>query len=228
VLLPVLEDAIEQHFRLRSANESLHTQASTTFDLSRKDRKASLLQALASPTPQALGPAEAIGQFLSDLESITTLGPGAAQRRNSETSELNRALIRGLRGEVSSFMAPEQGSQLLTGYSVPSAVAEALDVLLTASGLTRASLRIGESEGKLSIESDPRHPLQMYSHLLSPLSRVSSPLIHQQGALLALYLWSDQLGGQLRLTGGQHSFSLSISMPRTVIADSPESEGQRT
>lgn len=227
-LLPVLEGAIAEHFRLRSHGETLRCEASSAFDAIRQQRRAAILNALATPAPGAIGPAEIIGRFLSDLETVTTLNPGIAHHRAVADSELDRRLIRELRDHVFVYRAPEQGSRSLQGHQVPSAIADALDILLAASGLTTRRLKVNEADGLLNIASEPENPFRMYSHALSPLAGISNPLIQQQAALLALYLWADHSGGQIHLTGAQHSFALTLSLPVAAIDAAIEQDGPRT
>lgn len=212
-LQPVLEDAIAQHFRLKAGAASRRTQTSSAFQSARERRRTRLMEALAEPSPQALAPAEVIDRFLSALESVHTLNPGKAHLRALELPELDQALIRGLRVEVTSLTSVQDGSRQIKGHEIPGAVHEALTALLAASALTTRSLEITESGGELCIASVKDQPLRMYSHLLSPLTGVSNPLLEQQGALLALFIWADQLGGQLEINGGQHCFGLNLTLP---------------
>ncbi|MDI9244342.1 response regulator [Marinobacter sp. CHS3-4] len=221
-LRPVLEDAIAQHFRLKAQAASRQVQTSSSFQSSRERRRTRLMEALADPAPQALATAEVIDRFLSTLETIHTLNPGKAHLRALELPELDQALIRGLRVEVTSLTSPENGTREFHGHEIPAAIPEALATLLTASGLTTRSLEITESDQALTIASGPDQPLRMYSHLLSPLTGVSNPLLEQQGALLALFIWADRLGGHLNIHGGQHSFGLTLSLPSRKSARSLE------
>lgn len=223
-LLPVLEDAIAQHRKLRKEVEASRCAASSAFETSRRQRRQALIEALSGPGFPAITSPDLAERFLNDLEQITTLAPGAAHRRASAPDDLTSALVRGLRHELSAYLSPDQGMTLLKGHSVPTSVADALQVLLGASGLGEDSLIITNSTTGLSIRTSPDQPLRMYSHLLSPLAGVSNPLVQQQGALLALYLWAEKLGAECQVSGGQQSFSLDLLLPADTNGEASQRE----
>lgn len=217
-LLPVLDDAIARHYRLLAASEALLDSAGHAFDVTRQQRISNLRDALSDPAPHSLGPAPVIGRFLADLGRIQTISPGKAHHRGPSASDLDKSLIHNLRREMSSFASDGQGFELVQGHSLPGEIAQALDILLAASGLTRESLCITTSEKALHIASGQGAQLRMYRHLLSPLTEIPKPLIRQQAALLELYLRADRLNGEIHLTGGRQCFSLVLSIPVTAGA----------
>ncbi|OZG71728.1 hypothetical protein BTA51_18985 [Hahella sp. CCB-MM4] len=89
----------------------------------------------------------------------------------------------------------------------------ALELILSSSGMSREALVFEASAADWELRCGSAGPLKMYAHLLAPLTRVSSPLLQQQSALLMLYILCRRLGGTIELEGAQQSFSLKIRIP---------------
>ncbi len=212
-LLPVLEDAIARHRTLRQKAEQSQLALDARFRDTREQRKEALIKALAEPAPGAVAAQDLIRRFLADMESVSTLPPGASHFRADHPAALDAELARGLRAELARYLDLFSTDVTADGSQPPEAIQPALDVLLAASGLGRESLTTEQGDGTRTLGLKPGKALHMYSHVLSPLAGVSSQLLKQQGALLAIYLWCAKAGGKLSLQGGQQRFTLVLSLP---------------
>lgn len=212
-LLPVLEEAIARHQTLHQEAKQSQSVLAKRFDKVREQRKAALLRALTEPPSSPLASPELIRGFLEDMESVGTLPPGASHFRDESPEALNQALARGLRAELTRYTDVLSTDGPADTSLLPDAIQSALDVLLRASGLGRDSLVSEPHDDTTTLRLEDGKSLHMYSHLLSPLASVSSQLLRQQGALLALYLWAHQCGGCVRLQGGEQRFTLELTLP---------------
>lgn len=202
-LLPVLEDAIAQHQASRQKSEQSQSALAERFEGVRERRKAALLRALAESPSGPMASPEVIQNFLEDMGAIDTLPPGVSHFRDHSPEALDTALARGLRAELIHYLE-----------TLPTdAIQSALDVLLSASGMSRDHLVSEHEVDTTTLRLEAGKSFHIYNHVLSPMARVSNQLLKQQGALLALYILTQQLGGRVFLQGGQQRFTLELSLP---------------
>ena len=212
-LLPVLEDAIAQHHASRRKSEQSQVALAERFEGIREQRKAALLRALTESPSGPMASPDVIQDFLRDMDAIDTLPPGASHFRDHSPEALDNALVRGLRAELTRYLEIPLTDAVPNNGTLPDAIQSALDVLLSASGMSRDHLIREQDEDVTTLRLEAGKNLHLYSHVLSPMARVSSQLLKQQGALLALYIMARQQGGQVLLQGGQQRFTLELSLP---------------
>lgn len=212
-LLPVLDDAIAQHHASRQKSEQWQFALAERFEGVRERRKAALLRALTESPSVPWASRDVIQNFLRDMDAISTLPPGASHFRDHSPEALDNALVRGLRAELTRYLEIPLTDAVPNNGTLPDAIQSALDVLLSASGMSRDHLISEQDEDVTTLRLEAGKNLHLYSHVLSPMARVSSQLLKQQGALLALYIMAQQQGGQVLLQGGQQRFTLELSLP---------------
>lgn len=90
---------------------------------------------------------------------------------------------------------------------------EALRVMLKSSALKISDLDCVMIQGFWRITITGEAQLHCYQHLLSPLTRVTRPLVDQQTSLLLLFVICDIIGANIRLEGGKQATPFVIEMP---------------
>ena len=95
----------------------------------------------------------------------------------------------------------------------------ALQTLLTSSGLSFKSLDFKHTKGCYTVKTKTDSAIAIFKHLLSPLSRLTQQIIEQQSAMLMIVLIVKRLGGDIAIQGGEQKISLSIS-----FADRPSQQ----
>ena len=169
-LLPVLEDAIAQHHASRRKSEQSQVALAERFEGIREQRKAALLRALTESPSGPMASPDVIQDFLRDMDAIDTLPPGASHFRDHSPEALDTALARGLRAELIHYLEIPLADAEANSGPLPDAIQSALDVLLSASGMSRDHLISEQDEDVTTLRLEPGknlHPVS-YTHLTLP------------------------------------------------------------
>jgi FixJ family two-component response regulator len=179
--------------------------------------------------------AATLDHFLGVLERLDTLPPSLASVRAEESGDLALQLAQEMADALAlafrnlSSLQPDpvaRGDALAElrrhfardAGSNPEPVASpwlppllsALETLLLASGMDLGDLSLAPSTGSGEWVIRMRAPLSVYTHVLSPLTRVSRQLLAQQCALLQVMLEVSRLGGTVFCETGLQSLRFDL------------------
>lgn len=232
-LMALFRDGIRKHRELVESRDRDNAKTLSRFDKIRARRQRRLSQTL-SPVVDS----HVVDRFLNALLTINTLPASSSHLRASLETRLESELID--RFEHTAIQAitlidrASSPARALTVENLTHALehtdgsgshvspdslsllelfAHFLNTLLRASGIHRSELTLNAESSSGSLHLFLPSPLRIYSHLLSPITRVSSPLLEQQVALLALYVCVARLNGEINSRGGHQVCELCIRLP---------------
>jgi len=232
-LLILFRKALAHHRALVAARDSSRSMAGQQFEELRQQRRARLLDQLSEKVDGYTG--EPItADFLDALATIRTLPAQPPHLRASRETALEYDLVRDFVGLVCrqlDTLEPGPMPATLNRQAFDQALADAwenpgatsatqtpltalcqsLATLLNASGLKRTDLDITQAGAHLNVAN--ASALQIYSHLLAPITRLSRPLLEQQSAVLMLFVSTRLLAGDIDVTGGDQSLRFNLRLP---------------
>ncbi|MGC8121785.1 response regulator [Marinobacter sp. VGCF2001] len=228
-LLLLFREAIARHRQLASALNHTRSETRKRFAELRLQRRERLLDQLQSDL-DTLVPFRILNAFLDTLAGIEHVPAAKAHLRASQDTQLESELVRQFGeqvqqqvGRISQGQAPVPITTFLDGShpeqpathhqtgTAAERLGQALNTLLRTSGLDWNHLEITETRLQRNITTPA--PLRIFSHLLAPLTRLSTPLLEQQVALLMVFVTTSLLGGDVTTSVQGQSLRLNIILP---------------
>ncbi len=237
-LLPVFHEALDQHQAIEEAQRSRASETTQTFR-SIVGQRVEALQSTLGPLVDELAGGPATRDFLDTLSAIETLPPNGSHLRASQETPLERRLVTDIKDSTERATAGLSAGQEVPQWpdtarfedlwrqtagiseepdneapmNATDLLLRSLATLFRASGLHPDALHIHTGIPGQRITLTTAEPLRIYTHLLAPLTRLSTPLLDQQCALLMTHLATRKLSGELTVRGSRQSCYLTITLP---------------
>lgn len=232
-VLDCLMLALKEANALSQKRESQLSTVQQTYESVLLARRNQLGKLLCGLTGRTLPQVEA---FFSELETIEILPPQAAHVRASEETDVEEELVTLMSEALQSrlqtlppvssvVLCPEVMQRFLEWIRSPEGRPNVTDDAVT-HWLAELALQIKhlhntgegiytfhEEVDRLIIDIGQDSQIPVLSHLLSPLTRVARPFIHQQSALVLSWSITLQLGGCFYLSGAKQSCAIRLEFP---------------